>query len=429
MTRALALLLAAQASAQVTALSGSFILPFEDEAINYPTPALDNPVARLQRKIDSGEVQLEFKSPNGYLLSILKNLNFPVSSQMLVFSKTSFQLNRINPVTPRAIFFNDEVYAGWVKFGEVMEVSVADPVKGGVFYTIDQIPSPRPRFVRHDECLQCHAAPRTLGVPGHIVRSVYSDSEGFPQTQTTTFNTDHSSPFAERFGGWFVTGAHGRMRHMGNAFIADKNNPDVLDKERSANLRSLKTLADLADYPSPYGDLVAHMVLAHQATGHNLITRVAFETRVALSQQEGINRALGRPPDEWSDSTRRRIYNTTEIMLRYFLFSGEAKLEDPVRGASSFTAEFPRQGPRDAQGRSLRDFDLQTRLFKYPLSFLIYTDSFDRLPPPALRYFYRRLRAVLSGEARDKEFAHLSPQDRQAIARILDETKPYWKSF
>ena len=166
--------------AQFPDLSGSFTFPLESDAIRYGVPAKRDPIAVLQKKLDAGQVQLSFDEKHGYLPAVLKALGVSQQTQMLVFSKTSFQFNRISPATPRALYFNDDVYVGWVQNGEVVEISAVDPERGAIFYSLDQRPSAKPRFERRDECLQCHASPRTLGVPGHLVRSVYSDNEGFP---------------------------------------------------------------------------------------------------------------------------------------------------------------------------------------------------------------------------------------------------------
>lgn len=409
----------------------SFVYPVEDEAIQYYAQPND-PVARLQRRLDQGDVKLEYEPKNGYLLSVLKFLQVPLSSQTLVFSKTSFQQHLISPASPRALYFNDDVYIGWVRGGEVVEISSVDPDRGAIFYTLDQRKSTSPKFVRKEECLQCHASPKTLGVPGHMVRSVYPDSEGVPQLQAGSFLTDHSSPFKERWGGWYVTGTHGAQRHMGNNWVSDKENPERLDLEAGANITNLRKWVDVSAYASPGSDLVALMVLEHQVRLHNLLTRANWETRLALSQQEAMNRALGQPLDRWSDSTRSRIHGAVENVLKYLLFADEVKLEEPVAGTSGFQEEFPKAGPKDQLGRSLRDFDLKRRLFRYPCSFLIYSEAFDALPKPALDYLYRRLWEILSGDVQEKTYSNLGRDDRQAIFEILLETKTnlpaYWSS-
>ena len=409
----------------------SFVLSGDDEPIRYDAPPFKDPVAQLQQRMDQGQTRLEYSVPGGYLLSVLKQLNVQPSSQTLVFSKTSFQFQHISPANPRALYFNDEVYVGWVRGGDVVEVSAVDPDRGAMFYSLDQRETDKPRFVRRDECLQCHASPRTQGVPGHLVRSVYPDAEGLPLLQAGSFQTDHTSPLRERWGGWYVTGTHGALRHMGNNWVRDVGRPDQLDMEAGANVTRLQGLVKLDHYLRPDSDLVALMVLEHQTKLHNLLTRANWETRIALHQQDDMNRALGQPSDQWFDSTRRRIHSHVEDLLKYMLFTEEARLDAAVAGTSGFQDEFPKTGPRDRRGRSLRDLDLKTRLFRYPCSFLIYSKAFDALPPAARDHLYRRLHDVLTGKDQSKEFAALSHDDRTAILEILLDTKSglpdYWK--
>ncbi len=423
-------LLAAPAGAQ-SSFSGSFTLPLGDDAIRYESSTPDDPVARLAKRVDAGEIRLEYREPNGFLLSLLANLGIPLSSQGLVFSKTSLQQTLISPAAPRALYFNDDVYVGWVQGGEHLEIASVDPNLGSIFYTLEQRKSARPKFTRQPECLQCHASPNTLGIPGLLIRSVFPDSEGIPQLQAGSFVTDQESPFQERWGGWYVTGTHGSQRHMGNVWVKDKEHADKLDLDAGANVVSLKGRFDLTPYPRPDSDLVALLVLAHQVRLHSLMTRVNWETRIALYQQRGMNEALKEPLDHWSDSTRRRIHGAMETLLRYMLFTSEPPLQAPVHGTSSFEREFAKAGPRDHQGRSLRDLDLQHRLFRYPCSYLIYSDAFRALPKPALDYFYYRLWEVLTAKEQGKDFASLSASNRTDILQILRETEPdlpaYWK--
>ena len=170
---------------------------------------------------------------------------------------------------------------------------------------------------------------------------------------------------------------------MGNNWVRDVGRPDQLDMETGANVTRLQGLVKLDHYLRPDSDLVALMVLEHQTKLHNLLTRANWETRIALHQQDDMNRALGQPSDHWFDSTRRRIRNQVEDLLKYLLFTDEVRLDAAVAGTSGFQDEFPKTGPRDRRGRSLRDLDLKTRLFRYPCSFLIYSDAFTALPPAA----------------------------------------------
>ena len=199
-------------------------------------------VAALQSKLDSGDATLAYESGPRIPETFLKELDIPVSSQMLVFSKTSFQGYKIEPQAPRALYFNDEVYVGWVRNSSVFEVSAVDPQLGAIFYMSTQEPDAPPRFQRQtDACLQCHdSASATLGIPGHLVRSVFAGSDGMPHYGMGGFRTTFRSPLSERWGGWYVTGTHGAMRHLGNVTFADEAQPDLKRAgDRGANLTDL----------------------------------------------------------------------------------------------------------------------------------------------------------------------------------------------
>lgn len=419
---ATAVLLAARGFAH---LDGSYMLPLEDPAIHYSRPLLSDPVTRLQDRLDRGEVKLAYDPAFGYLPAVLENLKAPVSSQMLVFSRTSFQAARIYPRTPRAIYFTDNVSVGFVHNGDVVELASVDPQQGVVFFTLDQNRSQSPTFVRRDDCLQCHLF-NGLGVPGFVVRSVRTDAGGMPSAGG--FITDHRSPLKDRWGGWYVTGTHGSQSHMGNV---NPNRPDLA----SDNVTDLKRYIETESYLSPHSDIVALMVLEHQTRMQNLITRVNYEARLALEAQAGLdklNLSLRLPAEEMSESNRRCLDNAADALVGYMLFTDEAPLDGQIKGTSGFAADFTRQGPRDHRGRSLRQLQLSSRLFEYPCSYLIYSEAFDQLPTPVRDRVYRRLWDALTGRDRSPKFAGLSAADRQAILEILMDTKTglpdYWKA-
>jgi len=407
---------------------GSYIVPRDHAAILYDTAPVTDRAAAFQQKLREGKAKPTFRDAHGYLEAALQALDVPVSSQVLVFSKTSFQAPRISPRLPRALYFNDDTYVGWVPGGDVVEVASVDPRQGVIFYTMDQEAVPKPRLDRRDECLQCHAAGGTLGVPGLVVRSVFVERSGMPLFHAGGFVTDHRSPLSQRWGGWYVTGTHGAARHMGNVFAEDRDHPDDLDREAGANVTDLKGRIDPGMYASPGSDLVALMTLEHQTRMTNLITRAGWETRMAVAEQQAINQSLGDPPDRLSDSARRRIDNAAEAVLKYMLFTDEALLDAPVKGTSGFAAEFTARGPKDHAGRSLRDFDLTRRMFRYPCSYLIYSAQFDAMPAPLKDRVYRRLWEILTGNA---PYGQLTAADRRTILEILRETKKdlpgYWR--
>ena len=407
-------------------------LEFESSPIDYNTAPVTDRVAALQEQIASGEIELEYDDEHGYLRSVLEHLEVPTSSQMLVFSKTSFQARKISPRRPRAIYFNDDVYVGWVQGGDVVEVSSADPHQGAIFYTLSQEQSVAPRFVRdRGQCLTCHASSRTAGVPGHLVRSTYVGRSGQPFYGSGTFSTDHSSPFKQRWGGWYVSGTHGALRHMGNVTVTDSSRPENLDTERGANVADLGQLVEVSPYLVDSSDIVALMVLEHQTRMQNLITRAGFETRAALHYDQIMNKAMERPLGYRSDSAKRRIASVGDKLVDYMLFVDEFELTDPIRGTSDFSSEFASRGPFDSQGRSLRELDLKDRLLKYPCSYLVYSKPFENLPAPVSEYVFRRLFDVLTGACDEERYALLADGDRRAILEILRETKPdlpdYWR--
>ncbi len=416
---ALAVLLAAPLTTRLAQAE----LPYEEPPINYLTAEDDNPVSQLARRLEQGELRLEPRPPWGPLPALLEALEIPVSSQGLVFSQTSFQRNRISRRTPRAIYFGDEVYVGYVPGGEVLEISTADPRLGGTFYTLDARPDQPARLSRrtHD-CLQCHVSNRTADLPGHLIRSLYVDRQGMPIFNLGTLTVDHTTPLERRWGGWYVSGTHGGQVHLGNQTFVAGEPPGADQLQAGANRTDLSSLFDTSLYLSPHSDLVALMVLEHQTQMHNRIARASYEERMAAHYDDSLNQALGRPAGERSESYHRRCQQAVEQLLEVALFSGEASLTEPVRGTSDFQTEFSARSPRDARGRSLYQLDLEHRLFRYPLSYLVYSRAMRELPEPVAHRFYSRLAEVLRGQDTSSAFAHLTAGDRAALDEILRAT-------
>ena len=392
------------------------MVPFDEDALGYGKLAATGAVARLQARIDKGQARLPYDKRFGYLPALLDALDVPRSSQMLVFSKTSFQRERISPHTPRALFFNDDVYVGFIPGAPMLEVSVADPKLGAVFYTLNQNANANPRFVRTDQCLECHASAKSMGVPGHLLRSFATDEEGIVDLSSGASQVNHRTPLAERWGGWYVTGKHGDQVHRGNligkaAFEQQKQTPNYL-----GNLDNLERFFDVSRYPGAQSDIAALMVLEHQTHMHNFITRLRYEATIALQTYGHVN----------------YLKSISESFLQYLLFTEEAPLTARVEGLSTFAKDFEARGPRDSKGRSLRDLDLQTRLFKYPCSYLIYSEAFDNLPAQIKSHLYQRLYDILTGKDKTPEFQTLTTETRRAIFEILRDTKSglpnYWKA-
>ncbi|GAB5402521.1 MAG: hypothetical protein Aurels2KO_07520 [Aureliella sp.] len=412
----------------VVCTSGSAQIAYEKPPISYGAYQPQDAVAKLIESIEAGDAKLEYDSKWGWLPSLLKHLNVSPKSQTLVFSKTSLQLHKISPRTPRALYFNDEVYLGWCRGGDLVEIAATDPNNGAIFYSVSQ--SPAKPEIRRDrgQCLTCHATHRTQGVPGFLIRSIYPDNNGRPRSGTRTYATDHTTEFDKRFGGWFVTGKHGDIRHMGNTIARDRSEPEHLDRESGANLLSLEERFDTSHYLRGDSDIVALMLLEHQSQMHNYIARASIETRVARYYDRGINEALERPLETLSPSTVRRIDSAADKLVRYMLLADEVPLPNPVQGGGDFEEYFSSDENsairRDDKGRSLHDLDLQTRLLKYPCSYLIYSTAFEALPKKMAEAVQKRLSAILLSEKPPAGYDHLSQADRTAIAEILADTKP-----
>ncbi len=279
-------------------LMGGLLLAqdYAEDPVNYLKTSPSDAVADLQQKLDSGQAQLKFDSKRGYLLAVLQALHVPVSSQMLVFSKTSFQRDLITPQTPRAVYFNDRVYVGWVQEGNYVEVASADPQLGAVFYILKQEPTDKPKFMRQTyECLQCHDSNLAGSVPGHLMRSVYPDRTGNPIFSAGSYVTSDQSPLGERWGGWYVTGRHGGQFHMGNMVAQSETAPQQTDWAKGGNLTDLSKVINVTPYLSKHSDIVALMVAEHQTQLQNRITRANYGTRQALQYAKLLNKDSGTP--------------------------------------------------------------------------------------------------------------------------------------
>lgn len=384
-------------------------LPHDDEPILYSSTAPEDAVTALDAKLASGEIQLTYDPEWGYLPSLLEAFGIPKSSQTLVFSKTSLHRRLISTNSPRAIYFTDDVYVGWVRNAPVLEISSADPKNGGQFYSLPQNPNEIPRFKRELACLECHVSSKSLGVPGHLVRSFLNQPDGWPDNLTGTPRISHNTPFEERWGGWYITGTLdavvGTRANLPTTELAELR---ATDPTHQANIQDLSQFIHPEGYLEPGADMVAMLVLEHQSHMHNFITRMNYEARIFHSQYGHL----------------RYMEKIIDYFVRYLLFVDEQPLPGQVTGTSTFAADFEKLGPKDSLGRSLRDLDLQTRLFKHPCSFLIYSPAFEKMFPPLKERVLEKLLAILKNENRQPPFDALPPGRNTILLDILRETLP-----
>ena len=419
------------------------ILPSESEAgTRYETeyPAIGygkvrprERIAVLQADLDRGDSVLQFDSDTGYLAAVLDALDIDTSSQLLVFSRTSVNKSHISPSRPRAIYFNDDAYVAWVPGSGMLEIASMDPALGQVFFIFEQREQKRPQFDRQTvQCLRCHDSLTMTGggVPRFILGSGYVDTRGNLVSHEGWVLTNPATPHRFRWGGWYVTGSHGSLKHLGNIVVTDPASLSDLDRLRVYDRESLDGVIGEGLYPAMHSDIVALLVIEHQVHVQNLITRVSYDARTAIARDRQAQKNYDNGNEiSVSAATEAIIERAAEPLAKALLFAGEAALASPVRGSTEFARKFEQRGPFDSEGRSLRQFDLRTRTFRYPLSYLVYSEAFDALPDIARHFIYRRFKELLQGDGEIAGLPPLQAEERAMMLDILRATKPSFAAW
>ena len=385
--------------------------------IDYAGAVLSDPVSRLFA--DGTADSLAWNEERGYLDAVLEALGIDDSSQLLVFSKTSQKRRLITPEQPRALYFNDDVYVGFVQGGSTLEIAAMDPVLGPVFFELSQQQEGGPELEREtSRCLRCHDSYSMTGggTPRFMLSSVLAGESGEIVSHEVNFITDTAIPIRDRWGGWYVSGLHGEQRHLGNLIVRTGSDLEKREQGSNGNVLDLGDLVDLEPYPVATSDIVALLVIEHQVEVQNRITRTHYQVKTALDQH-GMNPA-----------TEALIAETSEALLQSLLMVHEAPLQDSVTGTSGFQEYFEAQGPFDSEGRSLRELDLETRAFRFPLSYQIYSEAFVALPDPVREHVYGRLYRVLSGTDQLEGFA-AGLRESAAALSILQATHEEFAAF
>lgn len=401
---------------------------FEQPPISYSdtTPGV---FSALEARMASGEFRFSGTEQNA-LKTLLAAVDVPVESQLLVFSKTSLQRRRISPERPRALYFSDSVYVGWVP-GGIAELVLFDPALGPVFYSVDlhALQNHRPKMERESNCLDCHGGTFVRDIPGVIARSVFADETGEPMLRHGTLIVDDETPFADRWGGWYVTGYHGTEPHRGNVFAAEKREALVFTPSPKRP-DTLEKYFDTKDYLAATSDVVALLVFEHQLTMHNALTRANFAIRRMIAYQHGLQKAFKEPlTDEPAyDSVKSVFARTTEDVVDRLLFRNAAPLPEGVFGNEAFQERFTKDAPRVA-GHALKDLQLSERLFANRCSFLIYSPQFLALPAGLKSRVFQRLEKALTSRDPQDRYAYLSDVEKQRIHDILWQTHPDAKQF
>jgi hypothetical protein len=405
--------------------------------VDYSGPARDNRIWRLQQKLDSGEVRLQWEPKWGYLRSLLRALEIDLSSQTLVFSKTSLQITQISESTPRAIYFNDDTYVGYVQGSDLIEFAAVDARVGIVFFGMRNRQDAPPLLDREGgRCLTCHDTYSMMGggVPRVMVMSAPVDDASDRRTYDSASEVDDRTPITERWGGWYLSGWYfsggkGTAGHFGNLPLrgsgsrADEDAPLRSLRGTRDNRGNLAGYFDTSAYLTDKSDVVALLVLEHQTFVQNLITRVQYKLHMVMSG-EG---APATAPRTWSEVPQRQqaaIRQVAEPLVRALFFADAVPLGGTAQTSSGFTERFAQAGPRDAEGRSLRDLLLDGRLFRHRLSYMVYTESFNALPAYVREYIDSRIIEVLEGRDQTGISAALPADERRAIRQILAATLP-----
>ncbi len=379
---------------------------FNEAPHNYWSRETHDAFSKLIPLLDRGEVKLDISSDKAQLTSLLKALDVPVSSQLLVYSATSFQGGLIRPANPRALYFNDEVYVGYVPGGR-FEVAAIDPDLGPVFRIFRPSNSGRPEITRTERCMNCHAGRTSKQVPGLVVESVICTDTGASLDGFRREMVGHTVPIPLRFGGWHVTGAHEHGDHLGNLMgeAAPGGYTKFADPPGS--------LFDWNRYPVRTSDLFPHLIHEHQLGFHNLITLAVYRTRDALAAGQGSIRPDDRPV----------LDDIAHQIVRYLLFAGEAAL--PAGGVTpdpAYVRDFEARRIATSGGASLRDLDLRTRLFRYRCSYMIYSTGFATMPKEVKAGVLSGLCLALQDANAPAEFNYLPVDEKRTILKILQET-------
>lgn len=374
---------------------------------NYRQRTPMDKFTRLKDAFESGQIPLDRSSEKAFVLSLLSALEIPVSSQMLVFSTTSLQLSLISPANPRALYFNEDIYLGYVPGGRIEIVSI-DPELGGIFYIFDIAKNDQSlRIERSGRCMNCHAGEDTGYVPGLVVKSVIPGPTGGSLTAYRLAQTGHGIPFEQRFGGWYVTGRHGITNHWGN----------LIGELAAGKLTTIPNPPgdrfNFEKYPTTTSDILPQLLHEHQAGFVNRVVEAAYRARTALHTSNG----------QLTTEQTAELDNQAKLVTRYLLFTDEVTLPPGgVEGDAAYREDFLRTRRATSDGISLKDFDLRTRLFKHRCSYMIYNPVFGGLPADFKQRVYRRLRDALSWENPHQDFAYLPAAEKRAIHAILKAT-------
>ncbi len=399
-----------------------FYNDYELEPHGYFSKDAKDPVTLLMKRVQRGEILI--KDPNGKPLveRLLRELGLNKDTQVLVFSRTSLQRREVSYSNPRALYFNESVYLGWMPNGRI-EIASFDPELGPIFYfqrELDDTSSPL--LERSRSCLGCHAGDATNFLPGSLGRSVYPDKSGRSLRSIDDYRrSGHHIPLHDRYGGWFVSGNHGTMRHMGNAIATREQGEVTINREQFANLEKLDRFFSTEAYPAPGSDIAALLVFDHQVTMHHRLVEAAYRARQSLfdskldpKETDLSKLSKGRSIDEFIEGRDK--------VVDYLLFRDETPIPK-ISCDPGFRRAFTANRIADSRKRSLKDLRLDGRIFENRCSYMIYSPTFDQFPPMLKGAIYARIHEILTSPKPVEGFDYLGKDEKRRILEILHETK------
>jgi len=386
------------------------VIEFKQAPHSYFSHVPTDRFAALQPRLLSGEVKLDTSDDKAFLASILKALDIPISSQLLVFSASSLQSEIINPRNPRALYFNEDTYIGYVPGGKVEIISM-DPEMGPMFYIFGQLNGGGvPAITRSEKCFNCHAGNATHRVPGLIAESLLPMLSGASLETYRRDEQGHQIPLEKRFGGWHLTGGH----HL------TETHANLMGRTRASRGFELTQvqpgqMSDLDLHLLPTSDILPNLLHEHQLGFENRVFHAAYVLRQLKAEGGGSVLTAAKP----------EVEKHADDLARYILFADEAKLPNQgIDGDPAFIRDFQRNKKPVSNGASLKDFDLKSRLFKYRASYMLYTDSWQKLPKEIKDRVYYKMAEGLRDQNPSPAFAHLPSDEKRAIRSILKDTLP-----
>ena len=383
------------------------VIDFRSAPHNYLDWKPRDRFAMIKERIQEGEVKIDTSNDKAFLKSMLDALSIPASSQIMVFSASSLQSEIINPGNPRALYFNEDTYIGWVP-GGLIEIIAADPEMGPMFYVYDRLRpgGAVPSVQRSTKCMNCHAGNATRRLPGLIAESLLVSRAG---SSLETFRRDvqgHQIPLESRFGGWHLTGQHNISDHRANVMgIPNAGKNTIVPVEPGQ-------YSDLSLHLLPTSDILPNLIHEHQIGFENRLVYAIYTLRQLKHENKGL---LGA-------SAKAEIEERAEEMARYITFAEEAKFPAKgITGAPAYAEDFLRDRKVTKAGISLKDLDMKTRMFKHRCSYMLYTDTWKEAPKELKDRVYYHMALYLRDQP-DAQHAHIPAAERMAIRTILKET-------